>query len=44
MLFDDSGKVIEHIDYWDAGGQVYERLPLLGSILRQVRGSIASRG
>jgi len=36
------GKVVEHIDYWDAAEQVYERLPLLGPILRRVRQRLGS--
>lgn len=29
--------VVEHIDHWDAAGQVYETLPLLGPLLRAIR-------
>lgn len=36
LRFDASGKVIFHQDYWDAG-VVYERLPLLGRMVRTVR-------
>ena len=43
VRFDDAGKVVEHIDYWDAGQQVYERLPLLGLLLRRIRGRIGVR-
>lgn len=31
------GRVAEHVDYWDAGKQFYEHLPLLGPVLRLVR-------
>lgn len=31
------GRVILHIDHWDAGRQVYERLPFIGAIIRAVR-------
>lgn len=31
--FNNEGKVTSHIDYWDAGSNVYEKIPLLGSIL-----------
>ena len=34
VRFDGTGRVIEHIDHWDAAGQLYERLPLLGGLLR----------
>ena len=31
------GRIHEHIDHWDAGRQFYERIPLLGLLLRLVR-------
>ena len=31
------GRIHEHIDHWDAGRQFYERIPLLGWLLRRVR-------
>lgn len=31
------GRVSEHIDHWDAGEQIYLRLPLLGAPLRAIR-------
>jgi steroid Delta-isomerase len=31
------GRVAEHVDYWDAGKQFYEHLPILGPVLRLVR-------
>lgn len=37
LRFDGEGRVVEHIDHWDAAGQVYEKLPLLGAVLRLVR-------
>ncbi len=37
LRFDAAGRVIEHIDHWDAAGQVYERLPLLGALLRLIK-------
>ncbi len=37
VTFDEAGRVAAHIDFWDAAGQLYERLPVLGWILRQVR-------
>ena len=35
------GRIREHLDYWDAAGQLYETLPLLGSLLRWLRGKLA---
>lgn len=36
----DDGRVREHIDHWDAGQQFYERIPVLGWLLRRVRSSL----
>lgn len=33
----DAGLIILHRDYWDVAQQVYEKIPLLGSILRLLR-------
>jgi hypothetical protein len=32
-----AGKVTAHIDHWDAGAQIYEQVPLLGSLVRMVK-------
>lgn len=34
LRFGADGRVIEHRDYWDAAGEVYAHLPLLGGVLR----------
>ena len=31
------GLVLEHRDYWDASEELYEKLPLLGSLMRRLR-------
>ena len=36
------GRVTAHIDHWDAAGQIYERVPLLGFVLRRIRRRLAS--
>ena len=36
VTFNNLGLVTEHIDYWDAGEQVYAKVPLLGWGIRQV--------
>jgi hypothetical protein len=36
-----AGKVISHVDFWDAGQQVYEQIPLLGTFIRFVKRKIA---
>lgn len=35
------GLIEEHVDYWDAAEQFYERLPMIGSLLRFVRRPLA---
>jgi hypothetical protein len=42
VVFDERGMVLEHLDYWDAVAQVYQRIPLLGSILRIIRRKLAA--
>ncbi len=37
VRFDADWRVFEHIDHWDAAGQVYERIPGLGTLLRWLR-------
>jgi hypothetical protein len=31
------GRVVSHIDYWDAAQGLYEHLPVIGWILRSIR-------
>ena len=35
--FASDGRVNLHIDHWDAAQQFYERLPLIGALLRTIR-------
>lgn len=37
LRFAPDGRVLSHIDYWDSAAQFYERVPVLGSILRFIR-------
>ncbi|HYN39435.1 MAG TPA: nuclear transport factor 2 family protein [Rhodospirillales bacterium] len=37
ILLSADGKVSAHIDHWDAASQLYERLPLVGWLLRRLR-------
>lgn len=37
VVFSDDGKVLEHVDFWDAGANVYEKIPLLGTIIRLIK-------
>jgi steroid Delta-isomerase len=41
VRFSESGQVIEHVDYWDAAGQLYESMPLIGSALKYLRHKLA---
>lgn len=43
VRFDEAGLVTAHTDYWDAAGQLYEHLPLLGGLLRSLRRRLAAR-
>ena len=40
VFFSNGGKVLSHIDHWDAGEQFYERLPLLGGMIRFVKSKL----
>ncbi len=37
LRFDAAGRVVEHIDHWDAAEQLYEKIPVLGSLLRLIK-------
>ena len=37
LRFDTSGLVAEHRDYWDAAEELYEKLPLIGSLMRLLK-------
>ncbi|MEO8136388.1 MAG: nuclear transport factor 2 family protein [Betaproteobacteria bacterium] len=37
VRFDGQGRVSYHRDYWDAAEEVYDKIPLLGSVLRAIR-------
>ncbi|WP_417514082.1 nuclear transport factor 2 family protein [Minwuia sp.] len=41
IRFAGDGRVREHIDFWDAASQMYERLPVIGWVLRKIRGKLA---
>jgi hypothetical protein len=38
--FDDQGRVLMHKDFWDAATGLYEHLPVVGGMLRFVRGRL----
>jgi steroid delta-isomerase len=37
IRFDDAGAVVMHRDYWDAAEELYEKLPLVGSLMRWLK-------
>lgn len=39
VTFDADGRVLAHVDHWDAGGQLLARLPFAGWIVRRLLGS-----
>ncbi|MFY9514113.1 MAG: nuclear transport factor 2 family protein [Rubrivivax sp.] len=37
LLLAADGRIAEHRDYWDAAEELYEKLPLLGSLMRWLK-------
>jgi hypothetical protein len=37
LVFSESGLVILHRDYWDAAQELYEKLPLVGTLMRWLK-------
>ena len=37
LRFDTQGRVVLHRDYWDAAEELYEKLPLLGGLMRWLK-------
>ena len=37
IRFNSAGKVEYHRDYWDAAEELYEKIPLLGSLMRFIK-------
>jgi hypothetical protein len=42
LRFDDDGRIACHRDYWDAAEELYEKLPLLGSLMRALKRAAAA--
>ena len=40
--FDKSRRATLHVDHWDAAAQLYERVPVLGWVLRRLRRFLAA--
>ncbi len=41
VVFAEDGRVREHIDYWDAAGELYEQFPVIGGLMRWLRSRLA---
>jgi ketosteroid isomerase-like protein len=39
VRFNPAGEVMVHRDYWDAAEELYEKLPLLGGLMRLLKGA-----
>ncbi len=37
LKFDPAGRIAYHRDYWDAAGELYEKLPVIGTLMRWLR-------
>ena len=42
IVLDDSGRVKKHIDYWDTGETINEKVPIIGPVLRFIRRRIGA--
>lgn len=38
LVLDADGRIAQHRDYWDAAEELYEKMPLLGGVMRWLRG------
>jgi steroid delta-isomerase len=41
VVLADDGRVREHIDYWDAAGELYTQFPVLGGLMRWLRARLS---
>lgn len=37
LTLNEAGLITHHRDYWDTGQELYEKLPLLGAVMRRLR-------
>jgi len=42
VRFAADGRVVEHVDYWDPVAGLYDRLPVIGALLRWLRRRMAA--
>lgn len=43
VVFGQDGRVLVHRDYWDAAGELYARLPVIGALMRWLQRRIGTR-
>jgi len=41
LVMNEEGRVVEHVDYWDAAEHMYEKMPIIGWLLRAIKRKIA---
>lgn len=41
LRFDDAGLISEHRDYWDAAEELWQKLPIIGMLVRWLRGKFS---
>ncbi|MEX0372870.1 nuclear transport factor 2 family protein [Spiribacter roseus] len=41
VVLAEDGRVREHIDYWDAAGELYDQFPVLGGLMRWLRARLS---
>lgn len=44
LRFDADGRVAWHRDYWDAAEELYEKVPVLGTLMRALRRRLSATG
>ncbi|HEY5636698.1 MAG TPA: nuclear transport factor 2 family protein [Burkholderiales bacterium] len=44
LEFNARGKVARHHDHWDAAGELYEKFPVLGGLMRWLRRRLSAGG
>ena len=44
VILDTNGLVLEHIDHWDAASSFFERMPILGWMIKLIRKKIMITG
>jgi steroid Delta-isomerase len=42
LKFNQDGQIVYHRDYWDAAEELYETIPLLGSLMRWIKKKLAA--